>query len=55
MTGSLNHDHEQFYESEYLVKSIHLSQHCQRNFDLSRSIPEEHVEVLRVAATQCSL
>jgi len=36
-----------------LTKAIHRSQHCQRNFDLTKEIPEEHLEVIKTAATQC--
>jgi nitroreductase len=36
-----------------LIKAIHRSQHCQRNWDLSKSIPDEDMEVLITAATQC--
>lgn len=36
-----------------LKKAIHKSQHCQRNWDLSRSIPTEDMEVLVTAVTQC--
>jgi hypothetical protein len=37
-----------------LEKAILKSQRCQRNFDLSRSIPEEDINTLKVAVTQCS-
>ena len=30
------------------------SQHCQRNWDLSRSLPEEDIKTLQTAVTQCS-
>jgi len=36
-----------------LKKIIQRSQHCQRNFDLSHRVPEEHIELLKVAATEC--
>jgi nitroreductase len=36
-----------------LVKAIHRSQHCQRNWDLTKTIPAEDMEVLFTAATQC--
>lgn len=36
-----------------LIKAIHRSQHCQRNWDLSREIPEDDMQVLITAATQC--
>lgn len=36
-----------------LEKAIIKSQHCQRNWDLSREIPEEDFKLLMTAATQC--
>ena len=36
-----------------ITKAIHRSQHCQRNFDLTKEIPEDHLEVIKTAATQC--
>lgn len=36
-----------------LTKAIIKSQHCQRNWDLSREIPEEDLKLLITAATQC--
>lgn len=36
-----------------MFKAIHRSQHCQRNWDLTKEIPEEDLELLKVAATQC--
>jgi nitroreductase len=36
-----------------LKKAIHRSQHCQRNWDLSREIPEEDLDLIITAATQC--
>jgi nitroreductase len=41
-----------FTESD-ITKAIFRSQHCQRNFDLSKEIPVEHIEILKTAATQC--
>lgn len=32
---------------------IHKSQHVQRNWDLSKEIPQEHLDILIEAATQC--
>ncbi len=40
-------------ETKGLVNAIRRSQHCQRNFDLSEQIPQEHIEILKVAATEC--
>ena len=38
---------------EEVIKSIIKSQHTQRNWDLSREIPEEDMKVLETAVTQC--
>lgn len=38
---------------EKLKKSHLVGQHCQRNFDLSKKIPEADVEIIIHAATQC--
>jgi hypothetical protein len=38
---------------KHIIKTIHKSQHCQRNWDLSRQIPDEDLEVLVTAVTQC--
>ena len=40
-------------DNSTLKKAIIKSQHCQRNWDLSREIPEEDLEILEFAATQC--
>jgi nitroreductase len=37
----------------YITKSIHRSQHCQRNWDLSKTIPQEDLDLIAEAATQC--
>ena len=34
-------------------KAILKSQHCQRNFDLSRDIPEKDIELMKTAISQC--
>ena len=39
--------------NQMIEKSIHKSQHCQRNWDLSREIPAEDLETIKTAATQC--
>lgn len=44
---------ETSFEVDQLTKAIHRSQHCQRNFDLSQQIPEEHLKLLETAITQC--
>jgi len=36
-----------------IKKSIFKSQHCQRNWDLSKSIPDDDLDTLMIAATQC--
>jgi nitroreductase len=36
-----------------ITKAIYKSQHCQRNWDLSKEIPQEDLELLITAATQC--
>jgi nitroreductase len=36
-----------------ITKAILRSQHCQRNWDLSRQIPDDDLQVLITAATQC--
>lgn len=41
------------YEKTDIKKAIVKSQHCQRNWDLTREIPEEDLELLEYAATQC--
>ena len=38
---------------EDIKQIISNSQHCQRNWDLSQQIPEEHIQMLVYAATQC--
>ena len=40
--------------NSFLEKTIVKSQHCQRNWNLERSIPEEDINTLRTAVTQCS-
>ncbi len=36
-----------------IKKSIHKSQHCNRNWDLSKSIPQDDVDLITESATQC--
>lgn len=36
-----------------IKKAVIRSQHCQRNFDLSKEIPQEDLEILVHAATNC--
>jgi len=40
-------------EHKEITKAIIRSQHCQRNWDLDREIPQEDLELLITAATQC--
>jgi nitroreductase len=40
-----------FNETE-IKKAIIRSQHCQRNWDLTKQIPKEHLEVLKTSITQ---
>jgi nitroreductase len=39
--------------NETIIKSIIKSQHCQRNWDLSKTIPEDDLKVLETAVTSC--
>lgn len=36
-----------------IFKAIHRSQHCQRNWDLSKEIPQEDLDLIKEAGTQC--
>jgi ferredoxin len=36
-----------------IEKSVHKSQHCQRNWDLSKEVPKRDLEVMETAITQC--
>ena len=36
-----------------IKKAIIRSQHCQRNWDLSKSIPDEDIEMIKTAVTNC--
>ena len=38
---------------QFIKKSIHKSQHCNRNWDLSKSIPDEDIDLIIESATQC--
>lgn len=38
---------------ENIEKAIHRSQHCQRNWDLSREIPQEDLDLIMTSVTQC--
>lgn len=39
--------------NELLNSLIPESQHCQRNWDLTKSIPQEDIETLKLAVSQC--
>ena len=41
-----------FTNSE-IIKAIHRSQHTQRNYDLSKKIPQADLDLIIEAATQC--
>ena len=36
-----------------IEKAVIRSQHCQRNFDLNKTIPEEDMKLLETAITEC--
>lgn len=36
-----------------IFKAIHRSQHCQRNWDLNKKIPDEDIEIIIESITQC--
>jgi len=36
-----------------IEKAIHKSQHCQRNWDLTKEIPQEDMDLILTALTQC--
>lgn len=36
-----------------IEKAIHKSQHCQRNWDLAKPVPEEDLKIMETAVTQC--
>lgn len=40
--------------NRYLEKTITKSQRCQRNWDLSKSIPVEDIKTMKTSVTQCS-
>lgn len=41
------------FTQDAIEKAIRVSQHCQRNWDLSREIPERDLAVLITAVSQC--
>ena len=44
---------KQKWQTSEIVKAIHRSQHTQRNYDLSQTIPIEDVKTIITSATQC--
>lgn len=36
-----------------IEKAVHKSQHCQRNWDLAKEVPERDLQVMETAVTQC--
>lgn len=36
-----------------IEKAIHRSQHCQRNWDLSKEVPQEDLDLILTSVTQC--
>jgi len=41
------------WKNSDLIKAIHRSQHTQRNYDLSKTIPIEDIKTIITSATQC--
>jgi nitroreductase len=41
------------FDHAEIIEIIHKSQHCQRNWDLSKEIPEDDLNLIITAATQC--
>lgn len=40
-------------ENADIIKAVIRSQHCQRNWDLSKTIPEEDIKLLETSITEC--
>ena len=40
-------------QNKDIFKAIHRSQHCQRNWDLDSEIPQEDIDIILEAVTQC--
>ena len=40
-------------DNSVITKAIIKSQHCQRNWDLEKEIPDEDLQLLTTAGTQC--
>jgi hypothetical protein len=41
------------WENSEIIKAIHRSQHTQRNYDLTKTIPIEDIKTIITSATQC--
>ena len=41
------------WKNSEIIKAIHRSQHTQRNYDLSKTIPVEDIKTIITSATQC--
>lgn len=41
------------FDREEIIEIIHKSQHCQRNWDLTKSVPQNDLDLIVTAATQC--
>ena len=44
---------KQKWQNSDIIKAIHRSQHTQRNYDLSKTIPLEDLKTIITSATQC--
>ena len=40
-------------DKKAITKAIIRSQHCQRNWDLTKQIPQEDLDILETAVSQC--
>lgn len=40
-------------EQNELIKAIKTSEKCQRNWDLNKTIPQEHLDIIETALTRC--
>lgn len=41
------------FDHKEVIEIIHKSQHCQRNWDLTKDIPQHDLDLIVTAATQC--
>lgn len=49
----MNWEKQMDTQYQEIEKAIHRSQHCQRNWDLNREIPEDDLNLILTAATEC--